>query len=481
MTSVRTTKNDVVWNYIGTLVSMTSGLLLLPLLVHYLTGEELGLWYVYTAIANLAVLFEFGFDPTFARNIVYVISGAQSLDGDKVAEDVSRRSIDWHLLNTVISVSKGVYALIAMVVLVLLVTVGTAYIHVVAAKILDAGIMASWAIFCIAVFLNIYFLWSLTVLRGYGDIAGENKARTIGKMLQIIVSVVLLCKGFGLLGASLGYLMNSVAIRVSAVVGLRMHRDINEGRKRDRVRSSLEEKMEVLRSVGGIAWRDGVVSFSNYASTQAISVISSLFFGLTAAGLYSIALQFATAIVNLASAYPKAFFPAMQSAFAKHDNEAQINLVSSGIVVYWLLFIVGVFGVCVIVAPLLPFLKPGTTMDLPLFILLCIYIALWNQHGLFCNYIVSRNELPYMPGYLFAAVLGVVLSCVLCGVLHFGPYGIVLGQAVSQLLYNNWKWPMYLCEKLNTSYSAIIKRGVFELRKKIAPIISKGQQRPVRH
>ena len=396
MTSVRTTKNDVVWNYIGTLISMTSGLLLLPLLVHYLTGEELGLWYVYTAIANLAVLFEFGFDPTFARNIVYVISGAQSLDGDKVAEDVSRRSIDWHLLNTVISVSKGVYALIAMVVLVLLVTVGTAYIHVVAAKILDAGIMASWAIFCIAVFLNIYFLWSLTVLRGYGDIAGENKARTIGKMLQIIVSVVLLCKGFGLLGASLGYLMNSVAIRV-------------------------------------------------------------------------------------ASAYPKAFFPAMQSAFAKHDNEAQINLVSSGIVVYWLLFIVGVFGVCVIVAPLLPFLKPGTTMDLPLFILLCIYIALWNQHGLFCNYIVSRNELPYMPGYLFAAVLGVVLSCVLCGVLHFGPYGIVLGQAVSQLLYNNWKWPMYLCEKLNTSYSAIIKRGVFELRKKIAPIISKGRQRPVRH
>ena len=53
---IATTHSDVTWNYVGTIVSMASGFVLLPLLMHFLNDEELGLWYVYVAVSNLATL-----------------------------------------------------------------------------------------------------------------------------------------------------------------------------------------------------------------------------------------------------------------------------------------------------------------------------------------------------------------------------------------------------------------------------------------
>lgn len=111
MSSINTRKSDIVWNYIGTIVSMASGFVLLPLLMHFLSSSELGLWYVYVALSNFAMLFEFGFNPTFARNIVYVISGAQHLSIEGCDIKSVQEGIDWHLLNTVIKASKVIYAI----------------------------------------------------------------------------------------------------------------------------------------------------------------------------------------------------------------------------------------------------------------------------------------------------------------------------------------------------------------------------------
>ena len=70
---VTTRKNDVVWNYVGTLFSMASGFLLLPLLLVFLTDNELGLWYAFVAVGNLSLLFEFGFG--FGLCVMFLLAG----------------------------------------------------------------------------------------------------------------------------------------------------------------------------------------------------------------------------------------------------------------------------------------------------------------------------------------------------------------------------------------------------------------------
>ena len=460
MSSINTRKSDIVWNYIGTIVSMASGFVLLPLLMHFLSSSELGLWYVYVALSNFAMLFEFGFNPTFARNIVYVISGPQHLSIEGCDIKSVQEGIDWHLLNTVIKASKVIYAILAVVVLALLSTIGSLYISFVASGMGSFDIWVSWGLFCASVFLNLYFLWSITVLRGYGDIAGENKAVVIGRAAQLSVSAILLLLGYGLVGAAIGYLANAILLRLSAVVMLRKHKEIEKGRHSDTMPVEASSIREIFLTIFHVAWRDGLVQLAVYASTQAMSILSSIFLGLAETGTYSILLQFANAIYNFASTYPKSFFPAMQSAFAGGDMERQREYVSTGIVGYWGLFAIGTAGVYIFVLPLLPLFKPNVSVDYGLFLGMCLYLALLQQHSIFCNYIISMNEIPYMCGYIAAAALGTVLVCLMCGVFDMGAWGIVLGQAFSQIVYNNWKWPMYLCNKLNMTYRGIVVEGI---------------------
>ncbi len=467
MASIKTRKTDVIWNYAGTLVIMSSGFVLLPLLMRYLSSEELGLWYVYLAVSNFAQMFEFGFNPTFARNIVYVVSGARRLSVKGCDTARVEEGIDWHLLNTLIKASKVVYALIALVVTVLLATLGSVYVAFVTQGMDPAVVWGSWPLFCVAVFLNLYFLWSTTVLRGYGDIAGEKKALVASKVAQLAVSAALLVAGLGLFGAAVGYLVNSVLFRVMAVLALRKHRDIEEGRRSDTLPVEASAIKDVFQTIFHVAWRDGFVQFALYASTQAMSILSSLFLGLSETGTYSVLLQFANAVASFAVAYPDSFFPAAQSAYAEGDTRTQRGYVCTGIVGYWALHILGAVGVCVVFLPLLPLIKPGLTVDFPLFVVMLLYLGLLKQHSIFCCYIVGMNEIPYLWGYTAAAVAGTGLAWLLCAVFGMGAMGIVLGQAISQLAYNNWKWPTYLCEKLGFTYRECLRDGVIAWKERL--------------
>ena len=467
MASITTRKVDVVWNYLGTIVSMSSGFILLPLLMLYLTSEELGLWYVYLALSNFALLFEFGFSPTFARNIVYVVSGARRLTVRGCDVDSVEAGIDWHLLNIVIKASKVIYDIIAVVVTFLLATAGSVYVAHVTRGVDSAVVWGSWPLFCISVFLNLYFLWSVTVLRGYGDVAGEKKALVISKISQLVVSAVLLFAGFGLVGAAVGYLANAVLLRISAMFMVRKHREIEEGRRSDSVPVSVCAIKDIFLTIFHVAWRDGLVQLALYASTQATSILSSLFLGLSETGTYSVLLQFANAIYSFASAYPNSFFPAMQSAYVGGNGRTQRHYVCTGIVGYWALSILGTIGVCVVFLPALPVIKPNVSVDFGLFVLMCLYLGLLNQHSIFCNYIVGMNEVPYMLGYVISAVFGTGMVCLLCGGFGLGARGIVLGQAVSQLLYNNWKWPVYLCNKIGFRYRDCLRQGIVEWKNKL--------------
>ena len=70
---------DIVWSYLGALLSMAANIVMIPFLVYYLDENLLGLWYVFCSIGAMTALFDFGFATTFARNITYCFSGAKKL------------------------------------------------------------------------------------------------------------------------------------------------------------------------------------------------------------------------------------------------------------------------------------------------------------------------------------------------------------------------------------------------------------------
>lgn len=125
---IKSSRSDIIWNYIGIVMSMASNFLLLPFLIKFIDGEMLGLWYVYLSIGGIVILFDFGFNPTLARNVAYCWSGAKELNAEGVGQTQGSEP-NFDLLKRVISTCKAIYLVISAAALLVLLSIGTAYIH----------------------------------------------------------------------------------------------------------------------------------------------------------------------------------------------------------------------------------------------------------------------------------------------------------------------------------------------------------------
>lgn len=454
------TRRDVIWNYVGTITSMASNFLLIPLLLIFLSTEQIGLWYVFIAISGFSSLLEFGFTATLARNILYVLSGARRLTKEGCDYSSVGEGVDWHLVRVVLRTSKVVYAVMGVFALALSVVVGTAYVSGVTGGFSVEGSLPSWCVFVVAIFTNLYFLYCLTFLRGVGDVAGENKAKTVARLLQLVFTTLLLLAGLKLLAAAAGFLVYSMFLRAIASSEFRKHREVQEGIDSDKEPVSRVEMRLVLGTVSFVAWRDGVVSFAWYGATQATSLLSSAFLGLEQTATYSVMLQFTSAVYNLSSTYMRSCFPTFQAAHVSGDKTSQRRLLDRGMSCYVVMYMVGAVLAAFVALPILTLFKKDFICDQALFFGIAVYYFLLNQHSLFCNIIVSMNEIPYFKAYLVSTVAGIALSCVLCGLFGMGAWGLVLGQAIPQLLYNNWRWPKYVLDFVDTTYSKMLAGGV---------------------
>ena len=58
---IRLKSKDIIWSYIGTILSIFSNIIMLPFILHFLSGDEYGLWSIFQSIGGITVLFDFGF------------------------------------------------------------------------------------------------------------------------------------------------------------------------------------------------------------------------------------------------------------------------------------------------------------------------------------------------------------------------------------------------------------------------------------
>ena len=460
MAKINTTKSDIIWNYVSTVLSMGSSFLLLPFLLAYLSNAELGLWYTFVAIGNLTLLFEFGFTPTFARNIVYCLSGARSISKSGYDSSQVGDSVDYELLGKLIKTSRIVYALISCVVLMLTATVGTAYISSISSAIDPFSCWTAWLIFCFDVFFNLFFFHNTTCLRGFGDISAESRAKSYGRIGQLVVSAFLLFMGFGIIGAAIGYLFNDIVLRFFCGRFLDVHSEAIKKANDACTGVSISEIKETFISVAYLAWRDGVVQLCCYASTQLSSLLCSYFLGVEVNSQYSLIIQVGGAIYGFASAYVRSFIPMFQSAYAGGEVQTARIIIEKSLSLYWILIVVCTIGVWFVGFPVLFLVKKGFSPDGLLYFALVVYLAVWNHHSLCCNYIISTNEIPYLPAYIVSAIAGFVLSYVLISFTGMGVWALVVGNGAAQLAYNNWKWPIYLARKFSSHYFALIRAGL---------------------
>ena len=469
---VNLSKSDVIWSYIGTILSMGANLLMLPVIIYYLDVDMLGLWYVFVSIGAIAVLFDFGFGVTFARNITYCWSGAEKLQKESVAY-VENHEPDYYLMKRVLGACKTVYLRISVSALILLLTVGLIYIVYVSRHVVGFKHLIAWGVFSVAVFLNLYYGYYASFLRGVGAVADANKNTVIARAAQILLTVVLLMLGLGIIGVCIAYLAYGTLFRVLGKWKFYRYQHIGESLGEVKQIISKSDIQPLVGIVWHNAWRDGVISLSNYLSNQATVIICSLYLSLAETGVYSIGVQIAMAIAAISGTFYMASQPQLQSAYITHDVEKTRITMSVIVVSMFFLFILGVVVFVSIFLPILRVVKPDAIVSVPILLGLCAYHLILQFRNCYTSYFSCSNRILYMKSFIMSAVLCIILSIVFTGCLHWGVWGLISAQILSQLIYNVWHWPIFAHREMQLSAIDMYRIGTNQLLSNISQVIKK--------
>lgn len=472
MSQISINKKDVFWAYVGTFFRVCTNIILLPIIIYFLSGEELGLWYVFASIAQLVILLDFGFAPTFARNIAYVWCGARSLQKQNI-EQVEDNTTDLYEFKSIIETCKLLYLAIAIISSIILFTAGSFYV----VKVSSQEYLWVWLVYAIAVAINILYSYYTSLLRGVGAIAENNIAAVASKVIHVVFSVLFLYLGYGLMGLSIAYLLSGLTLRIFSKVLFERYEKIGEKLKGVKIRNKLKICIDRVKILWYNASRDGLVTLSNYLSSHANTLICSYAISLTITGAYGLSIQIAT-IVGIIAGIPFSVYQAqMQEGAVSGNVKSNTRVFSRSMFQYVISFILMslLSYVCI---PILRFIKPELEFDLSMFTMILVQFFIFNYYSLFGSFISSYNTLPYVRAYVISSFASVVLSTALVYLTGWGVWALIISPIIVSL-YNLWKWPHYVRNRLiHVSFVQFYKEGYHETIEQIRTYIKKRKEIP---
>lgn len=462
---INTKKKDVVWNYLGIIISLGSQIILLPILVKCLEPYILGLWYIFVSIGSIVILFDFGFTPTIARTVAYCWSGALELNKTGVKSINKRNETNYELLYFVIKTCKLVYFLIAILALLLMLTLGTWYIKNISNNMFTMEIFISWIIYAISIFFNLYIGYYSVALIGIGDISRQSRANIISKLLFLFIGTIGLIFSESILSLSIANLISGFAMRfLSAYFFYNIHDMKNLFKKI--VFSNRYSIKYVLNNMWHNAWRDGFVSVTMYLTSQANTLLCASFLSLTETGIYSFCLQIVTAIANVSSGLYNSYMPALQSAYINKDKELPKRLYSTAVFLFYFIFILASIVFVFIGIPIIYYIKETFEIDRLLFVLLAINMLFLQRHRISASFIANMNRLPYVKSFIFWGIVSLIVSYIFMKYFNWGIYALIILPLIVQSLYNNWKWNTVVNNYLNMNELNLLIYGYQEFKYK---------------
>lgn len=471
---VNVKKKDALWSYIATFLSMGASIIIMPLILRYLSDEEVAIYYIFTSLSAIALLFDFGFSPSIARSMMYAWSGANNLL-KQGAEVASSPEPNFKLMNKVIIACKVIYTILASLALILCLLFGTLYIKYVTQDEFNYSVCISWIIYAFAIFLNILYSYYSVFLRGVGAVEKVNKATILAKSIQLAMSLITLLNGGGLIGVAFSYLLYGTIFRFLAKYWFYSFEGIGKRLKANTESSGIRAAREILLTIWPNTWKDGLVAVSNYLLEQATIIIASLFLTLQQTGIYSLSVQLTSVIATIAATIYTTYQPALQSAYINRDRETQCKYMSLIIVSYILTFIIGMILLIIIGIPVIELIKPTYKIDICVLLCIGIYQFLLKYRNCYTSYISTTNRLIYYKAFLFSAIICAIFSGLFSGLFDMGVYGLILAQLFSQIMYNVWKWPKLVHEELGLNSMDIFRIGCSEIKNLVLKKKKRGQ------
>jgi len=460
------TRRDIIWGYVAQALNIGAGLILLPVILHYLPQEDVGLWFVFVTLGSLAQLLEFGFQPTMARNTAYVYAGAQTLVKKGLPNPTPEgQSLNLLLLGELVRTARRIYRIVTLLAFIILMVGGTLYISSLLTPNQDPRLyLPAWLAFGLGYVATFYYGYFNGLLQGRGDITAANKVIVITRSTLIVLGALLVILGYGLPGLG-------VASLVSAIVGrwasMRYYfvETKPEARQAHQMRDGQGHKL--LKTLWHNSWRLGSVHLGAFLIQRSSVLIASSFLGLEASASYGMTITVLMALMSVSTVIANVQLPHMNALQIAGNRTVLRSIFGEIVITAWAIFIAGLAFLIAFGDTLLQHIDSKTPL-LPTheLIILGAIILLELNHSIAASYITTKNEIPFLKSAIYSGLFITGLSLAL--VSTWGIWGLILTQGTIQLAYNNWKWPKEALSHLGGDLPGLLRLGATRLRGRLA-------------
>jgi O-antigen/teichoic acid export membrane protein len=445
------TKRDVLWNYAATFFKISSSVLLLPVILHKLPSEDVGIWSVFSSIAALVFLIDFGFNSSFSRNVTYVFSGVNTLLVN--GHDTSARNgneVNYGLLKGLLSSMRWFYSRVSLTLFLLLSTVGSFYMH----TLLNSyhgnrlNVYIAWALFIAINTYNLYTLYYDALLEGKGLIKISKQITILGHLAYLFVSTIAIYLGFGLIALVLAQLTSIIIIRT---VSRRKFFNADIVSKLKSCEG--EDKNDVLKAIYPNAVKYGITSLGGFMIQKSSIFIGSLYLSLSAIASFGITKQMMDITVSIANIAVATFLPQIANLRIEGNYDRIKSICLRGLAIANLIFIAGAATIIFLGEPILHVIKSNTTLNQQVLLVVAFSSLIGLNSGISGAIISTKNHIPFVKPSIISGIATILLLLVFFKFTKLGLLGMAMAPGLIDLCYQGWKWPLVVIRELNIKLS----------------------------
>lgn len=440
-------RQDVVWNYLATFLQIGSGVLLFPIILRMLPSETVGIWAIFISITAMVNMLDFGFSPSFTRNVTYIFSGVNKLEKTGISEQKIELGINFQLLSDIILSMKWFYKRIALAALLSLSVLGSLYLFYILNTNYNSDkveVWISWAIFCFVNTYNIYTLYYDSLMLGSGKVMRNKQIIIVSQIGYLTTALALILSGAGIVGIVAAQFVSLIIKRFLSYKSFFTPQLRNE-----LPLAEVKSVKEIIRVIMPNSIKIGITSIGSFLGYESVIIVGSLYLPLEQLASYGISIQIIGVIASLGMVYYSSYMPKV--AFLRVQKDLLKIRKIYWISVFILLSVFVVSGAILVFAgnEILVLLKSNTFLLSGSMLLGLLTINLLEKnHAMAGGFLLTNNEVPYYKAAIISGIVTVILLFLFVKVLNWGIWGMILAPGISQLAYQNWKWPLHLMQQL---------------------------------
>lgn len=337
---------------------------LLPLVLADLSDAEVSVWLLFSAIASFQAILDFGFGPTFSREISYGFAGhsmaaqtaVESVEDDN---DTPKGEADWTVISSATGTMSWLYRRIALATLLLLAIIGTWVSWTPIKRVSDPEhAWLAWTCVVLTTTVAIYGNTYSAFLIGANRIALQKRWEAVTSAASLIAQATAILAGAGLLGLVLA---SQAGLIIQVLVNRILAFRVSEGKIASPVRAT--SRGLLIEAMWPAAWRTAAGTVMSLGVSQGMAIAMANMLAAAEAASVQLALRLMQLISQISQAPFYTRIPELNRIRAAARSSLLANVAAKAMRTSLWIFVVGALLVDLVVRHALALV--GSHMEFP--------------------------------------------------------------------------------------------------------------------